>query len=127
MLDYNLNYLSSNLKIDKNKIEVKHIATGFMMFKREVIEMMIQKFPETKYVDDTGFISSPQSIYTYALFDCGVINGSYYSEDWLFCHRWIGIGGKIYADISIDLVHIGTENYQGSFMKNLITTSKIDK
>jgi hypothetical protein len=122
LLDYNLNYLSSNLQINKNKIEIKHLATGFMMFKREVIEMMFQKFPETKYIDDTGFIPHSQSIYTYALFDCGVINGSYYSEDWLFCHRWIGIGGKIYADISIDLDHIGTENYHGSFIKNLLTT-----
>lgn len=124
LLDYNLNYLSSNLKIYKNKIEVKHLATGFMMFKREVIETMCKKFPETKYIDDTGFISSSQSIYTYALFDCGVIDGKYYSEDWLFCHRWTGMGGKIYADISIDLVHIGTENYQGSFIKNLLTTQK---
>lgn len=122
LLDYNFNYLSSNLQINKNIIEIKHLATGFMMFKREVIDMMFQKFPETKYIDDTGFIPPSQSIYTYALFDCGVINGSYYSEDWLFCHRWTGMGGKIYADISIDLVHIGTENYQGSFMKNILTT-----
>lgn len=124
LLDYNLNYLSSNLQINKNKIEVKHLATGFMMFKREVIETMCEKFPETKYIDDTGFIPPAQSIYTYALFDCGVVGGNYYSEDWLFCHRWTGVGGKIYADISIDLVHIGTENYQGSFMKNLLTTQK---
>ena len=82
---------------------------------------MFQKYPETKYTDDTGFISPSQSTYTYALFDCRVINGSYYSEDWLFCHRWIEIGGKIYANISIDLVHIGTENYQGSFIKSIIT------
>lgn len=124
LLDYNLNYLASNLQIDKNKIEVKHLATGFMMFKREVIETMCGKFPETKYIDDTGFISPSQSIYTYALFDCGVIDGKYYSEDWLFCHRWTRIGGKIYADISIDLVHIGSENYQGSFINNLLTTQK---
>lgn len=124
LLDYNLNYLSSNIQIDKNKIEIKHLGTGFMMFKREVIETMCKKFPETKYIDDTGFISPSASIYTYALFDCGVVGGNYYSEDWLFCNRWTGIGGKIYADISIDLVHIGIENYQGSFMKNLLTTQK---
>jgi hypothetical protein len=123
LLDYNLNYLKNNLEIKNNIIEVKHLATGFMMFKREVIETMIQKFPETKYIDDTGFISKENSIYTYALFDCGIINGSYYSEDWLFCHRWASLGGNIYADISIDLIHIGTEYYQGSYMKNLLTKS----
>ena len=122
LLDYNLNYKSTNLEIKKNIIEVKHLATGFMLFKRQVIETMIDKFPETKYIDDTGFLSQENSTYTYALFDCGVINESYYSEDWLFCHRWSSIGGKIYADISIDLVHIGTEKYQGSFIRNLLTS-----
>jgi hypothetical protein len=122
LLDYNLNYKSTNLEIKKNIIEVKHLATGFMLFKRQVIENMIDQFPETKYIDDTGFLSQEKSIYTYALFDCGVINESYYSEDWLFCHRWSSIGGKIYADISIDLVHIGTEKYQGSFIRNLLTS-----
>jgi len=122
LLDYNLNYKSTNLEIKKNIIEVKHLATGFMLFKREVIETMINKFPETKYIDDTGFLSNENSTYAYALFDCGVINERYYSEDWLFCHRWSSIGGKIFADISIDLVHIGTEKYQGSFIRNLITS-----
>jgi len=122
LLEYNLNYISTNLAIKKNILEVKHLATGFMMIKREVFEIMFQKFPETKYIDDTGFISKQNSIYTYALFDCGVINNSYYSEDWLFCHRWTSIGGKIYTEISIDLIHTGTENYQGSFIKNLLTT-----
>jgi|688.fasta_scaffold252840_1 hypothetical protein len=121
LLDYNLNYISTNLEIKNNIIEVKHLATGFMMFKRKVIEMMEEKFSETKYIDDTGFISKENSIHTFALFDCGVINQSYYSEDWMFCHRWSSIGGKIYADISIDLVHIGVENYSGSFIKNLLT------
>lgn len=122
LLDYNLNYKSTNLEIKKNIIEVKHLATGFMLFKRQVIETMINKFPETKYIDDTGFLSKENSTHTYALFDCGVINKIYYSEDWLFCHRWSSIGGKIYADISIDLVHIGTEKYQGSFIRNLLTS-----
>jgi len=56
LLDYNLNYLSSNLQIDKNKINIKHLAIWFMMFKREIIETMCEKFPETKYIDNTWFI-----------------------------------------------------------------------
>ena len=126
LLDYNINYLSTNLQIKKNIIELKHLATGFMLLQREVIETMIQNFPEKKYIDDTGFISSNDCIYTYALFDCEVIDGHYYSEDWLFSHRWSSLGGKIYADISIDLVHIGTENYNGSYIKNLFTTKNLN-
>ena len=44
----NLNYTSAHLEINENIIELKHIATGFMMIKREVIDKMIQKYPETK-------------------------------------------------------------------------------
>jgi hypothetical protein len=50
------------------------------------------------------------------------VDERYYSEDWLFCHRWSSIGDKILADISIDLVHTGTEKYQGSFIRNLLTS-----
>lgn len=126
LLEYNLNYLSPNVQINNNIIEVKHLATGFMLIKREVIELMIQKFPETKYTDDTGFIKPENSIYTFALFDCGVIENSYYSEDWLFCHRWRSLGGNIYVDISIDLEHIGTETFQGSLIRNLLTNSSLN-
>ena len=35
----------------------------------------------------------------------------YLSEDWSFCQRWKAIGGKIYADTSIVLRHIGKIPY----------------
>ena len=35
----------------------------------------------------------------------------YLSEDWAFCSRWRNIGGKIYADTSIALRHIGKVPY----------------
>jgi hypothetical protein len=91
------------------------------MLKRVVFEKMFYVYADTKYIDDTGFISKENSIYTYALFDCGVINNHYLSEDWLFCDRWTDIGGKIYADISIDLTHQGSESYEGSFMRKILS------
>jgi len=121
LMDYNLNYLSTNLQIDNNIIELKCIGSGFIMFKREVIDLMITAYQETKYIDDTGFIEPTNSIYTYALFDTGVLDGHYLSEDLMFCERWRKINGSVYADISIDLTIIGTECYQGSFIRNLIT------
>jgi hypothetical protein len=35
----------------------------------------------------------------------------YISEDWSCCERWKAIGGKIYADTSLALRHIGSYNY----------------
>jgi hypothetical protein len=120
LVSYNLNYKNNKLSIQNNLIEVRHLATGFMMIKRSVIEKMILMYPETKYIDDTGFIQPEKSTMTYALFDSGVIDNHYFSEDWMFCHRWSNINGTIWADISIDLIHIGTEQYSGSLVSNIL-------
>ena len=124
LVSYNLNYKHQELNIVNNLIQVRHLATGFMLIKREVIEKMMVMYPETKYIDDTGFVAPELSTKTYALFDGGVIDNHYFSEDWLFCHRWENIGGKIWADISIDLTHIGVESYSGSLITNILSMNR---
>ncbi len=120
LLKYNINHISNVLEIDKNLARVKHLATGFMLIKREVIEKMSQTFPSTKYVDDVGFLRKEENKYAYALFDCGVEEGHYFSEDWLFCKRWTKMGGNIYIDVSINLTHSGIEDYHGSYISTVI-------
>ena len=120
LLRYNVNYLSTTLNIDKNLTKVKHIATGFMMIKRDVISKMSMGFPSTKYVDDVSFLRPEENEFAYALFDCGVEDGHYYSEDWLFCHRWTKMGGSIWADVSINLTHTGIEDYRGCYLSTII-------
>lgn len=120
LLKYNVNYLTNTLSIEQNLTKLKHIATGFMMIQRTVIEKMFLAFPSTKYVDDVNFLSPDENKYAYALFDCGVEDGHYYSEDWLFCHRWTKMGGTIWADVSINLTHTGIEDYRGSYLASLI-------
>jgi len=120
LLKYNVNYLSTTLNIEKNLTKVKHIATGFMMIQRNVIEKMSAAFPSTKYVDDVQFLKDNENEFAYALFDCGVEEGHYFSEDWLFCHRWTKMGGFIWADISINLTHTGIEDYRGCYLATII-------
>ena len=120
LLNYNVNYLSNTITIENNLTTVKHLATGFMMMKRGIIEKMGKAYPSTKYVDDVNFLHGSENDFAYALFDCGVEDGHYYSEDWLFCHRWTKMGGKIYIDITIALMHTGTEDYKGNYLATLI-------
>lgn len=120
LVRYNINYLSPNLHIENNVMEVKHLATGFMMIQRATLEALMEKHPETKYVDDVNYLSGNENDYAYALFDCGVENGHYYSEDWLFCSRWSALGGRVYADISIDLTHTGQHDFRGSYLSTLV-------
>jgi hypothetical protein len=88
LLKYNVNYIDNILEIKDNLAKVRHLATGFMMLKRTVITQLIQAFPSTKYVDDVNFLKPEENEFAYALFDCGVEDGHYLSEDWLFCSRW---------------------------------------
>lgn len=120
LLKYNVNYVKSNIEIDNNISEVKHIATGFMMIQRITIQKMILDYADTKYTDDVSFLSNLENQYAYALFDCRVEDNHYLSEDWLFCNRWAKIGGKIYMDVSIDLTHTGQEDYKGSYISTIL-------
>jgi hypothetical protein len=120
LLRYNINYLGTHLEIKNNLAKVRHLATGFMMIKRTVIETMAKAFPSAKYTDDVGFLRPEENIYAYALFDCGVEDDHYYSEDWLFCHRWSKLDGSIWIDVTINLTHTGIEDYQGSYLASII-------
>jgi hypothetical protein len=120
MLRYNINPLSGVISVENNLTRVRHLATGFMMIQRGVIEKMQRAFPSTKYVDDVGFLNGDENHHAFALFDCGVEDGHYYSEDWLFCSRWGKMGGEIHLDVSIDLNHSGTQDFKGSFISSLV-------
>lgn len=120
LLKYNLNLLPGGLNVSNNIGKVKHIATGFMMIQRDVLEQMFVAFPSTKYTDDVSFLKDNENKFAYALFDCGVEDDHYYSEDWMFCSRWTKMGGDIWVDISINLTHIGVERYCGSYLSELV-------
>lgn len=120
MVRYNANYKSNMLEIQNNLTQVRHLATGFMMIQRTVIDLMSKAFPQTKYVDDVNFLTGAENDFAFALFDCGVEDGHYLSEDWMFCQRWTKMGGDVFADITIDLDHTGIETFKGSYISSLI-------
>ena len=120
LLKYNVNYVSDEMAVNNNIAEVKHIATGFMLIKKYVIELMSESYNSTKYTDDVGFLNTEENNYAYALFDCGVINDHYYSEDWLFCHRWRNLNGSIYADVTVNLTHTGTNDFKGCYLSTIL-------
>ena len=120
MLSYNVNYLEPVLKIVDNIAKVRHIATGFMLIQRNTLLEMMNAFSYTKYKDDVGFLEENENKYAYALFDCSVEEGHYFSEDWLFCHRWSKMGGEVYIDVTINLTHTGIEDYKGSYISSII-------
>ena len=104
------------IKPDSGEIEMEWLSSGCWMIRRTVVETMIKKYPELTYRGDGPhaglevyglFIPSIFDVNDSAGFPCK----KYLSEDWAFCSRWNNIGGKIYADTSIKMTHIGKTCY----------------
>lgn len=89
------------MELPDEPCEVQFAATGFMCVSRETIERMCEEHKDT-WCEEDGF---------FALFDCGPKNGVYMPEDYTFCDRWREMGGSIWLDPSIELIHWGSKGY----------------
>jgi hypothetical protein len=47
------------------------------------------------------------------------VNRRYLSEDYAFCRRWQQMGGKIYADVTTVLGHVGNIRFFGVLKNRL--------
>jgi len=114
------------IKLNNGMAQVKDIGTGFMLISKSVINKMIKKYPETKFMNNVaGYGQNNVGDYFYALFDCCIdpISRVYLSEDYLFCKRWIDIGGELWLDLSTNLNHTGIIDYKGCLS---ITIGEVD-
>jgi hypothetical protein len=102
-------------------VKVFDAATGFMMIKRRVFDVMREKYPHMKYRSDMpAHKGSPVEDHFWLFFDTGVDedagpeNRRYLSEDYAFCRRWQAAGGQIWVDYNSALTHIGPHYFQGN-------------
>ena len=97
-------------------IEIKYAATGFLLIKREVFETLAAAYPESKITKtvDGGAWHLP---WLHDFFPTPIVDGVMLSEDYGFCHRWRAIGGKVWADPTIQLTHHGMHGYAGDPME----------
>lgn len=121
---------SNNIKVDKGAIKVYDAGTGFMLIKREVFEKLIAKYPELKYVDDTGGLSGEEKDWSYAFFNSYVDPDTkrFLSEDYGFCRYWQEINGEIWTDPSIEMLHLGRMKYKATMLnwleRNAVSTDQ---
>ena len=114
------------IKLNNGMAQVKDIGTGFMLISKSVIHKMMKKYPETKFVNNVaGYGQNNVGDFFYSLFDCCIdpVSRVYLSEDYLFCKRWIDIGGELWLDLSTNLNHTGIIDYKGCLS---ITIGEVD-
>ena len=96
-------------------IESSYLPTGFLMIKREAILKLIEQHPELKYKNDIdGYGFDNDNFYN--LFNAGIRNGIYESEDWGFCSLWKESGGQVLIHPDINLKHVGWHEYSGNLV-----------
>ena len=127
LLDYSCRHVvhltkpgQKEVKIENGALECYEAGTGFMLIKRQVFEKMFKKYKKLKYEDDTGCLQGKERDYSYALFNSYVDDdGRFLSEDYGFCRYWQKMGGKIWVEPAIDLVHMGRMKYKSSLINYL--------
>ena len=100
---------------DDNFIKSEYLPTGFLLIKREAILKLIEQHPELKYKNDIdGYMGGEDNFYN--LFNAGIRNGIYESEDWGFCSLWKESGGQVLIHPDINLKHVGWHEYSGNLV-----------
>lgn len=126
---YVLNLRTDNdgrIPLQNGLLPVYDAGTGFMLFGREVIQAMMDKWPELHYKNDLN--TDPKfNPYCYALFDTIIDPETrrYLSEDYTFCRRWQELNGTIWMDPSINLDHQGTYLFKGNIGNQFMVQEKI--
>ena len=98
-------------------VEINHGGTGFMLIKRSVFNTLspyVKEYRNITVCDQNG--NMPSLIKEFFALDIVGENKYFLSEDYFFCNLWKRYGGKVYADLSIELSHFGTYMFKGSLM-----------
>jgi len=92
-----------------------YCATGFMLMKRNVLERLVEAYPECTYASDHVYTPTRSGVQYYALFECMIdpVTKEYLSEDFGFCRKWRALGGKIWLDVEGSLTHTGPHDFVG--------------
>lgn len=92
-------------------VPARHVGTGFMCVRRDLVEAMVKAHPETRYLTDMHPTEREER---WALFDCGIVGDRYLSEDYLFCHRAKALGYQPMVNLAVKSIgHIGLHLFKG--------------
>lgn len=88
---------------DEGLLPVHYAGTGFMVWKREVAERLVELVKLHPYRVD----SRNKEIF-YPVFRTPVADGILLSEDYCVCMDWINLGEKVYLDPKVVTTHKGS-------------------
>ena len=114
-LDFNLNVIEKEVRVEDGFAKVLDAATGFMLVQRQAIERMYRHY-EKELLVVNDLVGARQTIKDYvAIFDCMIDPDTRrsLSEDFAFSRRWQGMGEEVYMDLAMPLGHTGSFHFEG--------------
>ncbi len=93
-------------------VEIAFGPAGFLCIKRAAFERLALAFPERHYRAEEP-MAEAQRRWLFNFFAVEIVDGALLSEDYGFCRLWRGIGGRIWMDPAIRLVHFGQHGFVG--------------
>jgi len=89
--------------INKNGLfSMEYVPAGFMLLKKEAIQKMIDKFPETRFEPKDEKLKNACG---WALFNTEVYDGEFWGEDYVFCRRAREAGIDIWINPLFEFIH----------------------
>ena len=88
------------------------VGGAFTIHKRVVFERMMEKYPDLVCL-------SHGPTYGYSFYDSKHTTNEWISEDYMFCRRWLGIGGEIFIYPDIGFTHHGYKIWKGHLSKEI--------
>jgi hypothetical protein len=104
---------------ERGLLPLKHIGTGFLMVKREVLQKMLDT-----YRDEMSYLEAEIDTQRWDFFPMRIIDNRYISEDWFFCDRARALGYTVYGDTKVILRHLGTVQFP---LKTQVIESRREK
>jgi cephalosporin hydroxylase len=106
----------AQLELPHGCLEVHDVGTGFQLVSRRAILQLMAAHPELLHWSRSH---SDYGEPLFALYDTGVVDGTYESEDFLFCRYWQKLGGRVYVYVPATFRHYGTHGFEASIMEKL--------
>lgn len=89
-------------------VEAAGVPAGFMRLTRRCVDGLMQRYWSLTYKEEA--LPGKKAV---ALFDFEKVEGRYWGEDFVFCHRWRNMGGKVWVDPEITFQHVGFKRFGG--------------
>lgn len=95
-------------------VKARAVPTGFMCIRRGVLEKLAEAAGTFREMDADGTWQTH-----YEIFRCGVMNGEFNGEDYIFCLNAQAAGFEIWVDPDIKFTHRGNKKWSDNLADHL--------